>query len=183
VSCDLNYRSKLWKWGKTAREVMSELVRYVDVVIGNDFNADKFFGIKAHNVDIATGEVDAEKYLFVAKRLKEEFPNLKKVAITLRGSISASHNTWSGVLYDGETFYKAPVYQITHIVERTGGGDAFTGGLIYGLLTFGNDLQKVLNFAVAASCLKHTIPGVYNITTIEEVERLMEGVVSGIIQR
>lgn len=183
VSCDLNYRSKLWKWDKTAREVMSELVRYVDVVIGNEEDADKIFGIKAPDVDITTGKVDAEKYLFVAKRLKEEFPNLQKVAITLRGSISASHNTWSAVLHDGETFYKAPVYQITHIVDRTGGGDAFTGGLIYGLLTYGNDLQKVLNFAVAASCLKHTIPGVFNLTTIEEVERLMEGVVSGRIKR
>lgn len=183
VSCDLNYRSKLWKWGKTAREVMSELVRYVDVAIGNEEDADKIFGIKAPDVDITTGKVDAKKYLFVAKRLKKEFPNLQEVAITLRGSISASHNTWSAVLYDGETFYKAPVYQITHIVDRTGGGDAFAGGLIYGLLTYGNDLQKVLNFAVAASCLKHTIPSVFNLTTIEEVEKLMKGVVSGRIKR
>ncbi len=183
VSCDLNYRSKLWKWGKTAGEVMSELVRYVDVVVGNEEDADKIFGIKAPSVDITVGKIDAEKYLFVVERLKEEFPNLQKIAITLRGSISASHNTWSGVLYDGKTLYKAPVYQITHIVDRTGGGDAFAGGLIYGLLTYGSDFQKVLNFAVAASCLKHTIPGVFNIVTIEEVERLMGGVVSGRIRR
>ncbi|MBA7501979.1 2-dehydro-3-deoxygluconokinase [subsurface metagenome] len=183
VSCDLNYRSKLWKWGKTAGEVMSELVRYVDVVVGNEEDADKIFGIKAPSVDITVGKIDAEKYLFVVERLKEKFPNLQKIAITLRGSISASHNTWSGVLYDGKTLYKAPVYQITHIVDRTGGGDAFAGGLIYGLLTYGSDFQKVLNFAVAASCLKHTIPGVFNIVTIEEVERLMGGVVSGRIRR
>lgn len=183
VSSDLNYRSKLWKWGKTAGEVMSELVKYADIVICNEEDAEKVFGIKAPGVDVLTGKIEAEKYLFVAKKLMERFPNLKKVAITLRGSISASHNTWSGVLYDGETFYTAPTYQITHVVDRVGGGDAFAAGLIYGLLKFGSDLQRALNFAVAASCLKHTIFGDSNIVSVGEVEKLVAGIVSGRVSR
>ncbi len=183
VSSDLNYRAQLWKWGKTAREVMTELVKYADIAICNEEDAEKVFGIKAPGVDVLTGKVEAEKYLSVAEKLMEMFPNLKKVAITLRGSISASHNTWSGILYDGETFYTAPIYQITHIVDRVGGGDAFAAGLIYGLLKFGNDLQRVLNFAVAASCLKHTIFGDSNIISVEEVEKLATGITSGRIAR
>ncbi|MCW4019848.1 MAG: sugar kinase [Candidatus Bathyarchaeota archaeon] len=183
VSCDLNYRRKLWKWGKTPTEVMTELVKYADVAIGNEEDADKVFGIKAPGVDVLKGEVAAEKYLFVAKKLMEKFPNLKKVAITLRGSVSASHNTWSGVLYDGENFYTAPTYDITHIVDRVGGGDSFASGLIYGLLNFGDDPQKVLNFAVAASCLKHTIIGDSNIVSVAEVEKIMSGIVSGRVSR
>ena len=183
VSCDLNFRSKLWKYGKTAGEVMSELVKYVDIVIGNEDDANRVFGIKAPGVDVTAGKVEAEKYRFVAEQLMERFPSLEKVGITLRGSISASHNTWTGVLYDGKTLYTAPIYDITHIVDRTGGGDAFTAGLIYMLLTHGDDLQKALNFAVAASCLKHTIYGDFNMASIVEVEKLMKGVVSGRIQR
>jgi 2-dehydro-3-deoxygluconokinase len=183
VSCDLNYRKNLWNWGKTAGEVMSELVKYADIAIGNEEDAEKVFGIKAPGVDVIAGKVKAEKYRFVCEKLMEKFPNLQKVAITLRGSISASHNTWSGVLYDGETFYTAPIYEITHIVDRIGAGDAFAAGLIYGLLTYGNDLQKALNFAVAASCLKHTIPGDFNIVKVEEVENLMAGVASGRVSR
>lgn len=183
VSCDLNYRSKLWKWGKTSEEVMSEIVKYVDIATGNEEDADKVFGIKAPEVDVIAGKVSADKYLSVAKRLMEKFPNLEKVAFTLRGSISASHNTWSGVLYDGETLFTTSIYDITHIVDRVGGGDSFNGGLIYGLLTYGDDIEKALNFAVAASCLKHTIIGDWNMVKIEEVEKLMEGVISGRVSR
>lgn len=183
VSCDLNFRSALWKYGKTAGEIMSELVKQVDIVIGNEEDADKVFGIKAPGVDVTAGKVEAESYRSVAEALMERFPKLRIVGTTLRGSISASHNTWSGVLYDRKTFYKSPIYQITHIVDRTGGGDAFTAGLIYGLLTYDDDLQKALNFAVAASCMKHTIYGDFNMVSAKEVERLTEGVVSGRIQR
>jgi len=183
VSCDLNYRAKLWKWGKTATEVMTELVRYVDVAICNEEDAEKVFGIKAPETDVLKGKVEAEKYLFVAQKLMEKFPNLRKVAITLRGSISASHNTWSGVLYDGKIFYTAPTYDITNIVDRVGAGDSFAAGLIYGLLNFGEDLQRVLNFAVAASCLKHTVLGDFNIVSVAEVEKIMSGNVSGRVSR
>ncbi len=183
VSSDLNYRAQLWRWGRAANEVMTELLRYADVAICNEEDAEKVFGIKAPGVDVVSGKVEAEKYLPVAQRLMEIFPNLKKVAITLRGSISASHNTWSGILYDGEKFYIAPVYQITHIVDRVGGGDAFAAGLIYSLLKFDDDLQRVLNFAVAASCLKHTIIGDSNMVTVDEVERLAAGITSGRIAR
>jgi len=183
VSCDLNYRRKLWKWGKSAGEVMGELVKYADIAIGNEEDAEKVFGIKAPGVDVLKGKVEAEKYLYVAKELMKRFPNLSKVAITLRGSISASHNTWSGVLYDGKNFYTAPTYDITHIVDRVGGGDAFAAGLIYGLLKFGDDLQRVLNFAVASGCLKHTIIGDANIVSVEEVEKIAAGIVSGRVSR
>ncbi len=129
------------------------------------------------------GKVEAERYLFVAQKLMEKFPNLRNVAITLRGSISASHNTWSGVLFDGKNFYTAPTYDITPIVDRVGGGDSFAAGLIYGILKFGDDLQKALNFAVAASCLKHTVVGDSNIVSVEEVEKIMAGIVSGRVSR
>jgi 2-dehydro-3-deoxygluconokinase len=183
ISCDLNYRAKLWKWGKTAQEIMSELVKHVDIVICNEEDAEKVFGIKAPRANVAKGIVEAESYQSVAEQLMRMFPKLKLVAITLRGSISASHNTWTGVLYDGKNFYKSPTYDITHIVDRVGAGDAFSGGLIYGLLTYKNDLQKVLNFAVATSCLKHTVPGDSCIIRKDEVEKLMEGIISGRISR
>ncbi len=183
VSCDLNYRAKLWKWGKTASEVMSELVRYCDVAIGNEEDADKVFGIKAPETDVTAGKVAADKYRYVCEELAKRFPNLKTVAITLRGSISASHNTWSGVLWDQGEFYIGPTYDITHIVDRVGTGDAFMGGLIYGLRTYGNDRQRALDFAVAASCLKHSIFGDFNRVTVAEVEKLMGGDVSGRVSR
>ncbi len=183
VSCDLNYREKLWKWGKTAGEVMPELVRHCDVAIGNEEDADKVFGIKAPGVDVMAGKVEADKYRYVCEELAKRFPNLKTIAITLRGSISASHNPWSGVLWDGGKFYVGPIYDITHIVDRVGGGDAFVGGLIYGLRTYGEDRQKALDFAVAASCLKHSIIGDFNLVTVAEVERLMGGEVSGRVSR
>jgi 2-dehydro-3-deoxygluconokinase len=183
VSCDLNYRKNLWKWGKAPGEVMPELVSYCDVAIGNEEDADKVFGIRAPEVDVVAGKVEADKYRYVCKELAKRFPNLKTIAITLRGSISASHNTWSGVLWHQGEFYVAPIYDITHIVDRVGGGDSFMGGLIYGLRTYGKDRQKALGFAVAASCLKHSIFGDFNMVTVAEVEKLMAGEVSGRVSR
>jgi 2-dehydro-3-deoxygluconokinase len=141
------------------------------------------FGIHAPDTDVTSGEVDAEKYRTVCEQLSERFPNLKTIAITLRGSISASHNTWSGILWDNGKIYVAPDFDITHIVDRVGGGDSFMGGLIYGLLSYGDDHQKALDFAVAASCLKHTIYGDFNLVTVDEVEKLMGGDASGRVAR
>ena len=183
VSCDLNYRKKLWNYGKSAQEVMPGLVNACDIILGNEEDAEKALGIKPEGVDVTAGEVASKAYLSVSEQIMERFPGCKYVITTLRGSVSASHNTWSGVLYDGQKLYEAPVYQITHIVDRVGAGDSFMGGLIYGLLTWKNDLQKALNFAVAASCLKHTVYGDYNRVSIEEVEKLMQGDASGRVSR
>ncbi|MEN0046572.1 MAG: sugar kinase [Bacteroidota bacterium] len=184
VSTDLNYRKKLWKYGKAPGEIMPDLVAGCDVILGNEEDAEKHFGLHPENVDVTQGHsVDAKSYLSVLKQLMEMFPRAKKVITTLRGSISASHNSWSGVLYDGATLYEAPTYQITHIVDRVGGGDSFMAGLIYGLLTYPEDDQKALNFAVAASCLKHTIYGDANLVTVDEVEKLMDGDASGRVSR
>lgn len=182
ISTDLNYRKKLWKYGKKAGEVMEELVQHCDVILGNEEDAAMVFGIHPNGVDVTKGHVEAEAYESVCQQLIEKFPKAKKVIITLRGSVSANHNTWSGVLYNGKTLFQAPEYQITHIVDRVGGGDSFMGGLIYGLLTYKDD-QKALNFAVAASCLKHTIYGDFNRVTVEEVEKLMSGDASGRVSR
>lgn len=183
VSCDLNYRKNLWKWGKTASEVMPELVQYCDIILGNEEDAEKVFGIKPEGTDVSSGHVSAAKYESVCVNLMKKFPSAKKVIITLRGSINADHNTWSGVLYDGKKLFQAPEYDITHIVDRVGGGDSFMGGLIYGLITWPADDQKALNFAVAASCLKHTIHGDYNLVSVAEVEQLMKGDGSGRVVR
>jgi 2-dehydro-3-deoxygluconokinase len=183
VSCDLNYRAKLWKWGKKAGEVMPEMVRHCDIAVGNEEDADQVFGIKAPDVDVVAGRVEAEKFGAVAEGLKKAFPNLKLIAVTLRGSLSASHNTWSGILYDGARLYTGPVFNITDIVDRVGGGDAFVGGLIYGLRTYGDNHQKALDFAVAASCLKHSIVGDFNMVSVEEAEKTMSGEVSGRVSR
>ena len=183
VSCDLNYRKKLWKWGKKPGEVMPNLVSHCDVAIGNEEDADKVFGIRAPETDVTAGKVEADKYGHVCEGLAERFPNLKTIAITLRGSISASHNTWSGVLWDQGSFYTAPTFDITHIVDRVGGGDSFMGGLIYGLRAYGDDRQRALNFAVAASCLKHSVFGDFNMVTVAEVEKIMGGDVSGRVSR
>lgn len=183
VSCDLNYRNKLWKYGKSAGEVMSVLVGGCDVVLGNEEDAEMVLGIKPEGIDVTSGHVSAAAYKSVSKQIMTKFPRVKKVITTLRGSVSASHNTWSGVLWDGKTLYEAPTYQITHIVDRVGGGDSFMGGLIYGLITWSDNDQKALNFAVAASCLKHTIYGDYNLVTVEEVIKLMGGDASGRVAR
>lgn len=183
VSTDLNFRKNLWKYGKTANEVMPSLVEGCDVVLGNEEDAAMALNIHPDNVDITAGHVDADSYLSVSQKIMKQFPKCKKVITTLRGSISASHNSWSGVLYDGKELFKAPTYQITHIVDRVGGGDSFMGGLIYGLLAYPDDDQKALNFSVAASCLKHTIYGDYNRVTVAEVEKLMGGDASGRVSR
>jgi 2-dehydro-3-deoxygluconokinase len=183
VSCDVNYRAKLWTWGKRAAEVMPELVRHCDIAVGNEEDAEKVFGIRAPEADVAAGRVEAEKFGAVARGLREAFPNLKLIGITLRGSLSASHNTWSGVLFDGSRLYTGPVFNMTDIVDRVGSGDAFAGGLIYGLRTYGDDCQKALDFAVAASCLKHSIIGDFNGVSVEEVEKIMSGEVSGRVSR
>lgn len=183
VSCDLNFRKNLWKYGKTAGEVMPLLVEGCDLILGNEEDAEMALGIKPQGIDVTSGHVEALAYQSVSEQIINKFPRCKKVITTLRGSINANHNTWSGVLWDGKTLYEAPTYQITHIVDRVGGGDSFMGGLIYGLLTYKADNQKALNFAVAASCLKHTIYGDYNRVTVEEVEKLMKGDSSGRVSR
>ncbi len=183
ISCDLNYRKKLWKWGKTPGEVMPELVSYCDVAIGNEEDAAKVFGVHAPETDVTAGQVAADKYQYVCTELNNRFDTLHTIAITLRGSVSASHNTWSAVLWHDGTFYTGPQYDITHIVDRVGGGDSFMGGLIYGLRTYGDDRQRALDFAIAASCLKHSIFGDFNLVTVDEVERLMGGDASGRVSR
>ncbi|HPC97573.1 MAG TPA: sugar kinase [Bacteroidales bacterium] len=183
VSCDLNFRKNLWKWGKSASEVMPALVENCDIILGNEEDAEKVFGIKPGKTDVSAGKVEGSQYEEVCRKLKEKFPGAGKIIITLRGSVSADHNTWSGILYNGSEFFHAPVYQITHIVDRVGGGDSFMGGLIYGLLSFPGDDQRALNFAVAASCLKHTIHGDFNLVSVTEVEQLMKGDASGRVVR
>ncbi len=183
VSTDLNYRKNLWRWGRQPGEVMPDLVEGCDVILGNEEDAEKVFGIHPEGIDVTSGKVEGAAYESVARQLMARFPRCRKVVITLRGSISASHNTWSGVLWDGAQLYQAPTYQITHIVDRVGGGDAFMGGLLYGLLTFPEDDRRALHFAVAASCLKHTVYGDFNLVTVEEVERLLAGDASGRVRR
>ena len=185
VSCDLNYRKNLWKYGKTASEVMPELVAGCDVILGNEEDAEKVFGIKPEGFDVTAtnGEVNAAEFESVCTQLMAKFPRAKKVIITLRGAINANHNTWGGVLYADGKLYQSRRYDITHIVDRVGGGDSFMGGLIYGLLTYTTDDQKALDFAVAASCLKHTIYGDFNQVTVDEVEKLMGGDASGRVSR
>ena len=185
VSCDLNYRKNLWKYGKTAGEVMPALVEGCDIILGNEEDADKVFGIRPEGFDATAtgGTIDQGRFRSVGEQLMRRFPKAKKVVITLRGSINANHNTWGGVLWDGKTLFQSPRYDITHIVDRVGGGDSFMGGLIYGLLTWPGDDQRALNFAAAASCLKHTVFGDYNRVTVAEVERLMQGDASGRVSR
>ena len=181
VSCDLNYRAKLWKYGKTATEVMSELMSYVDVVSGNEEDCEKVFGIKGADVKVAE-EVYADRYLNVASGMTKRFPNLKKVCISLRGSISATHNTWSSVLYDGKKLYATTKYDISYVVDRVGSGDAFTGALIYCFLRGKND-QEALDFATAASALKHSINFDTNLVNVQEVENLLKEGGAGRVQR
>lgn len=182
VSCDLNYRKKLWKYGKDARQIMPGLVEGCDVVLGNEEDAEKSLGIKPEGVDVTKGQVQAEAYKSVSQQIMNRFPKVKKVITTLRGSINANHNTWSGTLYDGEKLHIGKKFDITHIVDRVGGGDAFMAGLIYGLATEMKD-EDALNFGIASSCLKHTIHGDFNNVTVEEVEKIMGGDVSGRVAR
>lgn len=179
ISCDLNYRKKLWS-KERAREVMSGLCKYVDVCIANEEDASDIFGITAKNSDVGNGVIDQVSYAYVARQLKERF-GFQKVAITLRESISASDNNWSAILDDGDNLYVSHKYAI-HIVDRIGGGDSFAAGLIYGLTHYKQPWQA-LEFAVASSCLKQTIDGDFNLVKVEEVERLMSGDNSGRILR
>ncbi len=180
VSCDLNFRRKLWSPEK-ARAVIEGLMEYVDVLFTNEEEAETVFGIAARGSNVKAGTISAHGYEDVAVQLKERF-HLGYVSITLRESISATANNWSGMLYDGARFYTSRTYHMDHIVDRIGGGDAYSSGIIYGLLT-GQDLQESVEFAAAASCLKHTIPGDFNLVTFDEVLALMKGDASGRIQR
>lgn len=183
VSCDLNHRKNLWKYGKTAREVMPDIVRYTDVVVANEEDCQLSLGLHADSLDhVETGTLDAGHYEKTAALLMQRFPNVQKVAITMRESRSANHNGWSAALRTAGGFYTSRHYDITDIVDRVGGGDSFAGGLIYGLNSGRSD-QDALAFAVAASCLKHTIPGDYNRVTVAEVEALMKGSGSGRVER
>lgn len=182
VSCDLNYRAKLWKWGKKASEVMPDILKHCDVIVGNEEDSEKVLGIAASGADVTGGKVSADDYVPVCQEIVQRFPHVSTVAVTLRGSVSASHNTWSGLLYHKGALCAAPVYDIVPIVDRVGGGDSFVGGLIYGLKTY-DDPQKAVNFAAAASCLKHSIHGDFNLVTVAEVEKLMGGDASGRVSR
>ena len=173
VSCDINYRKNLWNYGKSASEVMPDLVAGCDIIAGNEEDCEKVFGIKN----------DSSSFLPVCQQMMERFPKCKKMAVSNRESVNANHNFWSAVLYSDGTLKQSPKYDITDIVDRVGSGDSFMGALIYGILSFDNDDQKALDFAVAASALKHTIKGDYNQVSVEEVLNLMNGDSSGRIKR
>ena len=179
ISCDLNFRKNLWTSEK-AGKVMGELMQYVDVCIANEEDADKVFGIKPDHNDVDSGKLNREGYIDVAKKLSERF-GCEKVAITLRESISANDNNWAAMLYDGEKAYFSKKYAV-HIVDRVGGGDSFGAGLIYSLLS-GYDMQDTIEFAVAASCLKHSIEYDFNRVSVDEVKALVKGGGSGRVQR
>ncbi len=181
VSCDFNFRGKLWKWGKTAPEVMTELVKYVDIGIANEEDCQKSLGITV-DVDVESGELDTAKYEALSAKVLEEFPNMDTIAITLRASHSADRNGWSACLRDENGFRLSRRYEITDIIDRVGGGDSFASALIYGLNSY-TDRQQALEFAVAASCLKHSISGDFNRVSVAEVEHLMGGDASGRVQR
>ncbi len=181
VSCDFNYRGKLWKYGKTAPEVMTELVKYVDVGIANEEDCQKSLGITV-DVDVESGELDTAKYEALSEKVLHQFPNMSVIAITLRESHSADRNGWSACLRDADGFRLSRHYEITDIVDRVGGGDSFASALIYGLDAY-EDRQQSLEFAVAASCLKHSIMGDFNRVSVAEVTSLMGGDQSGRVQR
>lgn len=175
ISTDFNYRANLWKYGKSPKEIMEKMISLCDIILAGDYASEQYFDI------IPKGDNQKELNLSLCKLLLERFPNVKKIAVTNRINISALHNTWSAILYDGKMMYESETYDITHIVDRIGGGDSFMGALIYGLNEY--DDQKALDFAVAASCLKHTIYGDVNLVSKEEVESLMLGNQSGRVNR
>jgi 2-dehydro-3-deoxygluconokinase len=181
VSIDLNFRKNLWKYGKAAKEVMPELVKHADVCIANEEDCQMTLGIESE-ADVHSGKLEASHYRNLTGRVLNAFPNLKTIAVTLRESHSASHNGWSACLNNGKDFLQSRHYDITHIVDRVGGGDCFAGGLIYGLMNLPSH-QEALEFAVAASCLKHSIPGDFNRFSADEVHALIQGGGSGRVQR
>ncbi|NMA22722.1 MAG: sugar kinase [Spirochaetales bacterium] len=182
VSVDLNFRKKLWKWGKTAPEVMRELVKYADVIVANEEDIQKCLGIEA-DVDVTSGELNTDVYKALTEEVKKQFPNLSVIAVTLRESRSADVNGWSAALNGKTGFYLSNSYEITDIIDRVGGGDSFSAGLIYALSEFGDDEERAINFAVASSTLKHSIGGDFNLSTKAEVEGLLKGDGSGRVQR
>ena len=181
VSCDLNYRKKLWKYGKSAPEIMPELIRYIDVAVGNEEDCQKSLGIGI-DVDVESGRLDVSKYRILTDLVLKRFPNLNMIAVTMRESHSADYNGWSAVLNTGDDFFVSAKYEIHDIIDRVGGGDTFSAGLIYGLnnLKTGRD---ALEFAAAASCLKHSIPGDLPLLSVDEVLSLVKGGGSGRVQR
>jgi len=181
ISCDLNFRKNLWKYGKSVPEIMGELVKYADIVMGNEEDCQNSLGVKV-DVDVETGKLQTEKYRELTDRVLNLYPNIKKIAITLRESHSANHNGWSAVLNNREEFLISKKYEIHNIVDRVGGGDTFAAGLIYGLNHLPND-QQALEFAVAASCLAHSISGDLPLISVEEVTKLTAGSGFGRIQR
>ncbi|MGI9272739.1 MAG: PfkB family carbohydrate kinase [Woeseiaceae bacterium] len=181
VSCDFNFRGKLWKYGKTAPEVMTELVKFVDVGIANEEDCQKSLAIEA-DVDVESGELDTAKYESLSQNVLEVFPNMSTIAITLRESHSADRNSWSACMRDADGFKLSRRYEMTDIVDRVGGGDSFASAFIYGMNAY-EDRQQSLEFAVAASCLKHSILGDFNRVSVPEVEHLMGGDASGRVQR
>lgn len=181
VSCDLNYRAKLWKWGKTPKEVMSEMAKYIDVMIANEEDCQKCLGIEL-DVDVTSGHLDVSKYETMAKKVMSVFPNVSKLAVSLRESNSADWNGWSAVLATRDGYFKSKRYEVRDIVDRIGGGDSFGSGLIWGLNNLDGD-QAALEFSVAASALKHTIYGDYNRVTKYDVLKLAGGDASGRVQR
>jgi 2-dehydro-3-deoxygluconokinase len=181
VSCDLNYRKNLWKWGRSTSDVMRELMPYVDIAIANEEDVQMALGIQA-DVDVHSGELDRGQYEKLTAKVLAAYPELKAISITLRESRSASHNGWSACLNNRKEFLLSRHYEITHIVDRVGGGDSFAGGLIYGMLKLASH-QDALEFAVAASCLKHSISGDFNRSTVDEVNALIKGGGSGRVQR
>ena len=181
VSCDLNYRKNLWKYGKKASEVMRELAKYVDVAIANEEDVQKSLEITV-DVNVESGELDRKKYKALGNKVLESYPNMKCIAITLRESHSADWNGWAACLNDGKDFYVSKKYEIRDIIDRVGGGDSFAGGLIYGLNQY-EDKQSALEFAVAASCLKHSVIGDFNRVSVSDVEKLMGGDGTGRVQR
>jgi len=181
VSCDLNFRKKLWKYGKSSPEVMGELVKYVDIALGNEEDCQKSLGVKV-DIDVESGELKAERYKELTDKILKLYPNIKKIAITLRESHSANYNGWSAVLNNREEFLISRKYEIHNIVDRVGAGDTFAAGLIYGFNKLDND-KKALEFAVAVSCLMHSIPGDLPLLSVEEVKSLTEGEASGRVKR
>lgn len=182
VSMDLNYRKKLWNYGKTAPEVMAGLVKYVDVIIANEEDCQKSLGIGVEGIEVESGELNLAHYEKLASKMLEAYPDASYIAITLRESHSANHNGWSACISNGTKFYHSKKYEIRNIVDRVGGGDSFSGGLISGLLSY-QSMEDALEYAVAASCLKHSLLGDFNLVTRKEVENLMGGDGSGRVQR